>query len=79
MVRTLTHEIVYLLQLRSFMVPARFWMRTTFQQQQMPVTAFKEMHTFMYAVLEEHLKTNKGKSMVSQYKSEHLCQLGYSH
>jgi hypothetical protein len=28
----------------------------------------KEMQTFMYAVLEDHLKTDKGKSLVSQYE-----------
>jgi hypothetical protein len=30
---------------------------------------FKEMQNFMYAVLEEHLKTNKGKLLVSQFES----------
>jgi hypothetical protein len=29
---------------------------------------FKEMQIFMYAIFEEHLKTNKGKSLVSQYE-----------
>jgi hypothetical protein len=29
---------------------------------------FKEMQTFMYAVLEDHLKTDKGKSLVSHYE-----------
>jgi hypothetical protein len=29
---------------------------------------FKEMQTFMYAVLEDHLKTDKGKSLASHYE-----------
>jgi hypothetical protein len=29
---------------------------------------FKEIQTFMYAVLENHLKTDKGKLLVSHYK-----------
>jgi hypothetical protein len=33
------------------------------------VDLFEEMQTFMYAVLQEHLKTNKGKSLVSQFES----------
>jgi hypothetical protein len=33
------------------------------------VAVFKEMQTFMYAVLEVHLKTDKGKSLVSQFES----------
>jgi hypothetical protein len=33
------------------------------------MAVFKEMQTFMYAVLEEHLKTDKGKSLVSQFES----------
>jgi hypothetical protein len=32
---------------------------------------FKEMQIFMYAVCEEHLKTSKGKSFVSQYEETH--------
>jgi hypothetical protein len=32
------------------------------------VDLFKEMQTVMYAVLQEHLKTNKGKSLVSQFE-----------
>jgi hypothetical protein len=28
---------------------------------------FKEMQIFIYALFEEHLKTSKGKSLVSQY------------
>jgi hypothetical protein len=32
------------------------------------VAVFKEMQTFMYAVLGEHLKTDKGRSLVSQYE-----------
>jgi hypothetical protein len=35
---------------------------------------FKEMQIFMYAVLEEHLKTSKGKSLVSQYEETHDAQ-----
>jgi hypothetical protein len=33
------------------------------------VALFKEMQTFMYAVLQEHLKTNKWKSLVSQFEA----------
>jgi hypothetical protein len=33
------------------------------------VYVFKEQQTFMYAVLEEHLKTDKGKSLVSQFEA----------
>jgi hypothetical protein len=29
---------------------------------------FQEMQPFMYAAFEEHLKTDTGKSLVSQYK-----------
>jgi hypothetical protein len=32
------------------------------------IHVFKEMQTFMYAVLEDHLKTDKGKSLVSHYE-----------
>jgi hypothetical protein len=31
------------------------------------VALFKEMQLFMYAVLQEHLTTDKGKSLVSQF------------
>jgi hypothetical protein len=31
-------------------------------------TVFKEIQVFMYAVLEEHLKTSKGKALVSMYE-----------
>jgi hypothetical protein len=33
------------------------------------VDPFNEMQTFMYAVLQEHLKTDKGKSFVSQFEA----------
>jgi hypothetical protein len=33
------------------------------------VSVFKEQQTFMYAVLKEHLKTDKGKSLVSQFEA----------
>jgi hypothetical protein len=39
--------------------------------------AFKEMQIFTYAALEEHLKTDKGKSLVSQFKQEHDAQCIY--
>jgi hypothetical protein len=39
--------------------------------------AFKEMQIFIYAVLEEHLKTDKGKSLVSQFEQEHDAQCIY--
>jgi hypothetical protein len=39
--------------------------------------AFKEMQILMYAVLEEHLKTDKGKSLVSQFEEEHDAQCIY--
>jgi hypothetical protein len=39
--------------------------------------AFKEMQIFMYAVLEEHLKMDKGKSLVSQFEQEHDAQCIY--
>jgi hypothetical protein len=38
---------------------------------------FKEMQIFMYAVLEDHLKTGKGKSLVSQYEDDHDAQSIY--
>jgi Reverse transcriptase (RNA-dependent DNA polymerase) len=38
---------------------------------------FKEMQTFMYAVLEDHLKTDKGKSLVSHYESTRDAQSIY--
>jgi hypothetical protein len=38
---------------------------------------FKEMQFFMYAVFEEHLKTSKGKSLVSQYEETHDVQSIY--
>jgi hypothetical protein len=37
----------------------------------------KEMQIFMYAVFEEHLKTSKGKSLVSQYEETHDAQSIY--
>jgi hypothetical protein len=33
------------------------------------VAVFKEMQTFMYAVLNTHLQTDKGKSLVSQFEA----------
>ena len=41
------------------------------------VAVFKEMQTFMYAVLEEHLKTDKGRSLVSQYEMTRDAQSIY--
>jgi len=38
---------------------------------------FKEMQTFMYAVLEDHLKTDKGKSLVSHYEAMRDAQSIY--
>jgi hypothetical protein len=38
---------------------------------------FMEMQVFMYAVLEDHLKTGKGKSLVSQYEGTHDAQSIY--
>jgi hypothetical protein len=38
---------------------------------------FKEMQTFMYAVLEEHLKTDKGKPLVSHYELSRDAQRIY--
>jgi hypothetical protein len=35
---------------------------------------FQEMQTFMYAVIADHLKTDKGKSLVSQYKGTRYAQ-----
>jgi hypothetical protein len=37
----------------------------------------KEMQIFMYAVFEEHLKTSKGKLLVSQYEETHDAQSIY--
>jgi hypothetical protein len=39
--------------------------------------AFKEMKIFMYAVLEDHFKTDKGKSLVSKFEQEHDAQCIY--
>jgi hypothetical protein len=39
--------------------------------------AFKEMQIFMYAVMEEHLQMDKGKSLVSQYEEDHDAQKIY--
>jgi hypothetical protein len=41
------------------------------------ITIFREIQTFMYAVLEEHLKTDKGKSLVSQFESDRDAQSIY--
>jgi hypothetical protein len=41
------------------------------------IAVFKEMQTFMYAVLEDHLKTDKGKSLVSQFESSRDAQSIY--
>jgi hypothetical protein len=38
---------------------------------------FKEMQIFTSAVFEEHLKTSKGKSLVSQYEETHDAQSIY--
>ena len=40
-------------------------------------TVFKEIQVFMYAVLEEHLKTSKGKALVSMYEHTHDAQKIY--
>jgi hypothetical protein len=39
---------------------------------------FKEMQTLIYAVLEDHLKTDKGKSLVSHYELSRDAQSIYS-
>jgi hypothetical protein len=39
--------------------------------------AFEEMQIFMYAVMAEHLKTDKRKSLVSQYEKGHDAQSIY--
>jgi hypothetical protein len=39
--------------------------------------AFQEMQIFMYAVMEENLKTDKGKSLVSKYKVDNDAQSIY--
>jgi hypothetical protein len=39
--------------------------------------AFEEMLIFMYGVMAEHLKTDKGKSLVSQYEKDHDSQSIY--
>jgi hypothetical protein len=41
------------------------------------IAVFQEMQTFMYAVLEDHLKTDKGKSLVSQYETSQDAQSIY--
>jgi hypothetical protein len=41
------------------------------------MAVFMEMQTFMYAVLEEHLKTDKGKLLVSQFESTRDAQSIY--
>jgi hypothetical protein len=41
------------------------------------VALFKEMQTFMNAVLQEHLKTDKGKSLVSQFEATRDAQSIY--
>jgi hypothetical protein len=38
------------------------------------VAVFKKMQTFMYAVLQTHLQTDKGKSLVSQYEATRDAQ-----
>jgi hypothetical protein len=46
-------------------------------QTDVDVAVFKEMQTFMYAVLEDHLKTDKGKSLVSHYEATRDAQSIY--
>jgi hypothetical protein len=41
------------------------------------VALFKEMQKFVYAVLQEHLKTDKGKSLVSQFEATCAVQSIY--
>jgi hypothetical protein len=41
------------------------------------IAVFKKMQTFMYAVLEDHLKTDKGKSLVSLFESTRDAQSIY--
>jgi hypothetical protein len=38
---------------------------------------FPEMQIFMYAIMEEHLKMDKGKSLVSKYKVDNDAQSIY--
>jgi hypothetical protein len=38
---------------------------------------FKELQMFMYAILEDHLKTDKGKSLISQYEHTRDVQSVY--
>ena len=41
------------------------------------ISLFQEMQTFMYAVFEEHLKTDTGKSLVCRYELTHDAQAIY--
>ena len=41
------------------------------------IAVFAEMQTFMYAVFEDHLKTDTGKSLVSRYEGSHDAQSVY--
>jgi hypothetical protein len=43
------------------------------------LAAFEEMQIFMYAVMAEHLKTDKGKSLVSQFEKDHDAQRMENH
>jgi len=46
-------------------------------KEEIEIAVFKEMNMFMYAVMEDHLKTDKGKSLVSQYESTRDAQKIY--
>jgi hypothetical protein len=45
-----------------------------FQKMTMKKWVFCEMQTFMYAVMADHLKTDKGNSLVSQYEGKRDVQ-----
>jgi hypothetical protein len=47
------------------------------QTNKINVSLFEEMQTIMYAALQEHLKTDKEKSLVSQFEASHDAQSIY--
>jgi hypothetical protein len=41
------------------------------------IDSFKDGQTFMNDVLEDHLKTDKGKPLTSQFKTTHDAKISY--
>jgi hypothetical protein len=77
MTKGLEFGIVVLYQKQKCIIRTLFWMRLMPQRPMKEKAVLQEMQIFMYAVMDEHLKTVKGKSLVSKYEVDNDAQSIY--